>query len=97
MNLEYFLDLCRVAVLRHGVRLVILDPWNEIEHKTRQGENETQYIGRALRAIKRFAKVYDVAFWIVAHPTKPFEGKVGCRGCSTFPARQTGRTRPTSG
>jgi twinkle protein len=76
MNLEYFLDLCRVAVLRHGVRLVILDPWNEIEHKTRQGENETQYIGRALRAIKRFAKVYDVAFWIVAHPTKPFEGKV---------------------
>jgi twinkle protein len=76
MNLEYFLDLCRVAVLRHGVRLVILDPWNELEHKTRQGENETQYIGRALRAIKRFAKVYDVAFWIVAHPTKPFEGKV---------------------
>jgi twinkle protein len=76
MNLEYFLDLCRISVLRHGVRLVILDPWNEIEHKTRQGENETQYIGRALRAIKRFAKVYDVAFWIVAHPTKPFEGKV---------------------
>lgn len=76
MNIEYFLDLCRIAVLRHGVRLVILDPWNELEHKQRQGENETQYIGRALRAIKRFAKVYDVAFWIVAHPTKPFEGKV---------------------
>jgi hypothetical protein len=39
-------------------------------------EPETVYIGRALRAIKRFAKVHDVAFWIVAHPTKPFEGKV---------------------
>jgi twinkle protein len=76
MNVEYFLELCRVAVLRHGVRLVILDPWNELEHKMRQGEQETVYIGRALRAIKRFAKVYDVAFWIVAHPTKPFEGKV---------------------
>lgn len=76
MNLEYFLDLCRVSVLRHGVRLVILDPWNEIEHKTRPHEPETVYIGRALRAIKRFAKVYDVAFWIVAHPTKPFEGKI---------------------
>jgi twinkle protein len=76
MNLEYFLDLCRIAVLRHGVRLVILDPWNEIEHKMRPHEPETVYIGRALRAIKRFAKVYDVAFWIVAHPTKPFEGKI---------------------
>jgi twinkle protein len=76
MNVEYFLDLCRVAVLRHGVRVVILDPWNELEHKMRPHEPETVYIGRALRAIKRFAKVYDVAFWIVAHPTKPFEGKV---------------------
>lgn len=76
MNLEYFLDLCRVAVLRHGVRLIILDPWNELEHKMRPHEPETVYIGRALRAIKRFAKVYDVAFWIVAHPTKPFEGKI---------------------
>lgn len=76
MNLEYFLDLCRTSVLRRGTRVIILDPWNEIEHKTRHGENETQYIGRALRAIKRFAKIHDVAFWIVAHPTKPFEGRV---------------------
>lgn len=76
MNVEYFLDLCRASVLRHGVRVVILDPWNELEHKMRPHEPETVYIGRALRAIKRFAKVHDVAFWIVAHPTKPFEGKV---------------------
>jgi twinkle protein len=76
MNLEYFLDLCRVAVLRHGARVVILDPWNELEHKMRPHESETSYIGRALRAIKRFAKVHDVAFWVIAHPTKPFEGKV---------------------
>lgn len=76
LDLEAFLDLCRVAVQRDGVRFIVLDPWNEIEHKMRHGEPETVYIGRALRAIKRFAKVYDVAFWIVAHPTKPFEGKV---------------------
>lgn len=76
MDLEYFLDLCRTSVLRRGTRVIIIDPWNELEHKMRQGETETAYIGRALRAIKRFAKVHDVAIWIVAHPTKPFEGKV---------------------
>jgi twinkle protein len=76
LDLEAFLDLCRVAVQRDGVRFIVLDPWNEIEHKMRHGEPETVYIGRALRAIKRFAKVHDVAFWIIAHPTKPFEGKV---------------------
>lgn len=76
LGLDEFLDLCRVSVRRDGTRVIILDPWNEIEHKMRRGEPETVYIGRALRAIKRFAKVHDVAFWIVAHPTKPFEGKV---------------------
>jgi len=76
MDLDYFLDLCRTSVLRRGTRVIVIDPWNELEHKMRAGESETAYIGRALRAIKRFAKVYDVAFWIVAHPTKPFEGKV---------------------
>lgn len=76
LGLEDFLDLCRVSVQRDGTRVIILDPWNELEHKMKHGEPETVYIGRALRAIKRFAKVHDVAFWIVAHPTKPFEGKV---------------------
>jgi twinkle protein len=74
MTLEQFLDLCRVAVVRHGAKMIVLDPWNEIEHKRNRDETETDYIGRAIRAIKRFAKQYDVAFWIVAHPTKPHEG-----------------------
>lgn len=74
MDLDKFLDLCRVAVIRHGVKMIVLDPWNELEHKRRRDESETEYISRALRAIKRFAKHHDVAFWIVAHPAKPIPG-----------------------
>lgn len=74
MDLDKFLELCRVAVVRHGVKMIVLDPWNEIEHKRRRDETETDYIGRAIRAIKRFAKQNDVAFWLVAHPTKPMQG-----------------------
>lgn len=74
MDLDKFLELCRVAVVRHGVKMIVLDPWNELEHKRRRDETETDYIGRAIRAIKRFAKLNDVAFWVVAHPTKPHEG-----------------------
>lgn len=73
MDLDQFLDLCRIAV-RRGAKMIVLDPWNELEHKRRRDETETDYIGRAIRAIKRFAKQYDVAFWIVAHPTKPMQG-----------------------
>lgn len=74
MDLDKFLELCRTAVVRHGVKMIVLDPWNELEHKRRRDETETDYIGRAIRAIKRFAKQNDVAFWVVAHPTKPHEG-----------------------
>lgn len=73
MDLDKFLDLCRLAV-RRGAKMIVLDPWNELEHKRARDETETEYIGRAIRAIKRFAKQYDVAFWIVAHPTKPMQG-----------------------
>ncbi|MBT9137312.1 MAG: hypothetical protein DDT34_02402 [Firmicutes bacterium] len=76
MDLEHLLELCRIAVVRDGCKMIVLDPWNEIEHKRRRDETETDYIGRALRAIKRFAKQFDVAFWIVAHPSKPkFDAK----------------------
>lgn len=74
MDLDKFLELCRVAVVRHGVKMVVLDPWNELEHRRRRDETETDYIGRAIRALKRFAKQNDVAVVVVAHPTKPHEG-----------------------
>lgn len=75
MDLFFFLDLCRTAVIRNGVKVVVLDPWNELEHKRRRDEAETDYISRALRAIKKFAREHDVAFWVVAHPSKPQEGR----------------------
>lgn len=70
-DIEAILDLAAGAVIRDGIRLLFIDPWNEIEHKRGKDESETEYVGRALRAIKRFARDYGVAVWIVAHPSKP--------------------------
>jgi twinkle protein len=71
MSLEEVLELARIAVIRDGVKMVILDPWNEVEHKRRGDESETDYTGRAIRMMKRFARQYQVALWLVAHPRKP--------------------------
>lgn len=79
IDLDTYLDLCRVAVVRNGAKLIILDPWNELEHKRQRDETETDYIGRAIRALKRFARRHNVALWVVAHPTKP-QGKTGAPG-----------------
>lgn len=79
IDLDYFLEVARVAVVRDGAKIIVLDPWNEIEHKRGRDETETDYIGRAIRALKRFAKRYSVSLWVVAHPTKP-QGKSGPPG-----------------
>ena len=76
MSLEDVLELARIAVEREGSKVLILDPWNEIEHKRRRDESETEYTGRAIRALKHFMRQYQVAIWIVAHPAKPDGGSV---------------------
>ena len=57
-------------VLRRGVRGLIFDPWNEIEHARPAAMTETEYIGSTLSRIRRFARAHAVHVWIVAHPQK---------------------------
>ncbi len=76
-DLDWVLDRATDAVLRDGIRVLVVDPWNEVEHAKRRDETMTDYIGRAIRAMKRFGRLYDVAVIVVAHPTKDIakEGK----------------------
>jgi len=69
-DLEWLLDKMEVAVVRFGASIIIIDPWNELEHSRRNGETETEYTGRAIRALKRFAKAFRVHICVIAHPTK---------------------------
>lgn len=58
------------VVKRTGIRGVIIDPWNYIEHKIPPGYTETQYISEALTLLKEFAVRTDCHVFIVAHPKK---------------------------
>lgn len=69
-DIEWLLDKMQVAVIRNGVKLVLIDPFNEIEHRKRSDESLTEYIGRAIRKLKAFAMQYNVLVCVVVHPTK---------------------------
>lgn len=69
-DLDWLLDRMATAVIRHGTRAFVIDPWNEIDHKRQRDESGTEYVGRAIRKLKVFAKRYDVLVIIVAHPDK---------------------------
>jgi twinkle protein len=69
-TVEWLIDKAGDAVVRYGVDWFLLDPWNQVEHKRERHENESDYQGRAIRALKRFARSYDCGVIVVAHPTK---------------------------
>lgn len=67
-SLDDIVDLAKTAVLRYGIRGLILDPYN---HIGRSGDkNETDWVNEALTKIKVLAKAHDLHIWFVAHPTK---------------------------
>lgn len=67
-SLKGILNLAAQSVYRHGIKIVVIDPWNEIEHQRPAGMNEVDYISYALTEIRRFARKYKVHVYIVAHP-----------------------------
>jgi twinkle protein len=76
-DLEWIIDKATEAVLRDGIRVLLLDPWNEVEHARQKGESMTDYVARGIRMLKRFARDYNVIVIVVAHPTKMARGKDG--------------------
>lgn len=78
ITLGWCLEKCAAAVVQHGVKLVIIDPWNEMDHDFKQNEMSlTQYTGFAIKRFKQFARRYQVHVMIVAHPVKMPKNKDG--------------------
>lgn len=67
-NLTDILDLGRAAVMRYGIRGIVVDPINYIGRNTDQ--SETDWVSDALTQMKLFASANDCHFWLVAHPQK---------------------------
>ena len=69
-SVDWLLERAATAVIRNGARVLLIDPWNELEHARRRDETQTEYVGNALKKIKRFARAYGVMVILVAHPSK---------------------------
>jgi twinkle protein len=69
-DLDWIIDKATDAVLRDGIRLLVIDPWNEIDHARQRDESVTDYISRSIRTLKRFGRLYHVTVIVVTHPTK---------------------------
>jgi len=70
VTLDWMMERLEQAVVQHDCQIAVIDPWNEMDHLRERDETETEYVGRAIKRFKRFAKAFHVHLVVVAHPTK---------------------------
>lgn len=69
-SVETILSRARELVSRRGIRILVLDPFNRLEHQIPVGQTETQYISAFLDQLSGFAVRNRCLVMLVAHPRK---------------------------
>ncbi len=70
VTLKWVLDKCEASILRNHCKLIVIDPWNEMDHDYPSGMTLTQYTGFAIKQFKKLARKYLVHVIVIAHPAK---------------------------
>lgn len=66
-TVQSIIDRTKQAVMRMGVRGLVIDPYNYLDMA---GESEHQAISKMLTDIVLFCKSHEIHAWFVAHPAK---------------------------
>lgn len=74
-SVESIIERLKVAVLRHGVRGAIIDPYNYIQKG--RDVSETDWVSDVLTKLRVFAQAHGIHLWFVAHPTKMMRDQSG--------------------
>ena len=70
-SLDEILRRFSYLIRRKNLKTVVLDPYNQIQHRMMAGEREDLYISRFMSKLKKFAIQHEVAVHLVAHQVTP--------------------------
>ena len=74
-SIDSIIERLKVAVMRHGVRGAIIDPYNYIQKS--KDISETDWVSEVLTRLRVFAQAHGIHLWFVAHPTKMMRDATG--------------------
>lgn len=66
-KLETIFEKVKVLIRKKGIKHLIIDPYNTVEHMMKNGEREDLYISRFMATLKRFAIDNNITIQLVAH------------------------------
>lgn len=67
-SLEEIMAKAQALVLRRGIRVLVIDPWNEVEHSRPAGMTEAEHVSESLMRLRRFARKHELLVIVIAHP-----------------------------
>jgi len=70
-QVDTIFEKAKYLVRKKGIRTLVIDPYNMVEHLLRGGEREDLYISRFMTQLKRFALENQVSVNLVAHQNTP--------------------------
>lgn len=76
-NLDSIFERAKFLVKTKGIRSLIIDPYNTVQHKMYRGEREDLYISRFMSELKRFAVDNKISVNLVAHQVTPMKDESG--------------------
>lgn len=77
MDVDGILKRARWLIYQAGIKVLVIDPWNEIYASILPGQREDQYISVQLAKIRRFARVNAIHIFLVVHPKNLEKDKSG--------------------
>ena len=70
VTLAWTLERAAASILQHNCRIVVIDPWNEMDHIRPPDMSLTEYTGFAIKQFRKLAHKYQVHVIVAAHPAK---------------------------
>ena len=73
MFIDRILKAADVHVKRHGIKILVIDPYNYIEKEMEREWQLNQWDSKTISKIRNFALNRDLLIFLVAHPRKVYE------------------------
>jgi len=69
-TLDNILECAEQLIQDEKIKVLVIDPYNRLEHQRPSNLTETEYISKLLDRLSNFAKKHDILIHLVAHPHK---------------------------
>lgn len=69
-DINSVMERAKYLIKKKGIKVLVIDPFNALTDKERKNQKQDEYISEFLQKLRWFGRKYDIAIFIVMHPTK---------------------------